>query len=114
VETGPGSTLPALRQAVAATGARFEDIRQLAVTHIHLDHAGAAGTLMRLLPDARLFVHPLGARHMIELAKLLESAAASMVATWSACGAAWTPCPPTGSSPWPRATSSTAAAAPSA
>lgn len=75
VETGPGSTLPALQAAVAATGARFEDIRQLAVTHIHLDHAGAAGALLRMLPGARLFVHPVGARHMIEPAKLLSSAA---------------------------------------
>jgi len=74
IETGPGSTLPALRTAVAATGAHFEDIRQLVVTHIHLDHAGACGTLLRELPEAKLFVHPRGASHMIEPTKLLSSA----------------------------------------
>ena len=74
IETGPGSTLGALEQAIAATGARLEDVRQLLVTHIHLDHAGAAGTLLRRLPDARLFVHPLGAPHMIDPSKLLASA----------------------------------------
>lgn len=74
VETGPGSTLAALERGVAAAGARMEDIRQLLVTHIHLDHAGASGTLLRRLPEARLFVHPLGAGHMLAPAKLLSSA----------------------------------------
>jgi glyoxylase-like metal-dependent hydrolase (beta-lactamase superfamily II) len=74
IETGPGSTLPALERAVAATGARHEDVTQLAATHIHLDHAGAAGSLLRRLPDARLFVHPVGAPHMIDPSKLLASA----------------------------------------
>ena len=88
VETGPGSTLPALELAVAATGARFEDIRQLAITHIHLDHAGASGTLMRRLPEATLFVHPFGARHLIDPTRLLSSArriyGASMDRLWGA------------------------------
>lgn len=75
VETGPGSTLPALERAVNAAGAHLEDVRQLVVTHIHLDHAGGCGTLLKRLPDARLFVHPLGARHMIDPSKLLSSAA---------------------------------------
>jgi len=44
----------------------------LILTHIHLDHAGAAGTLMTLLPQAKLVVHPRGARHMAEPAKLIE------------------------------------------
>jgi glyoxylase-like metal-dependent hydrolase (beta-lactamase superfamily II) len=74
IETGPGSTIGALERAVAAAGARLDDVRQLAVTHIHLDHAGAAGTLLSRLPDARLFVHPVGAPHMIDPSKLLASA----------------------------------------
>ena len=74
IETGPGSTLKALEAAVAATGARFGEVTQLVVTHIHLDHAGAAGTLLRRLPDARLFVHPKGAPHMIDPSKLISSA----------------------------------------
>jgi glyoxylase-like metal-dependent hydrolase (beta-lactamase superfamily II) len=74
IETGPGSTIGALERAIADTGARLEDVTQLVVTHIHLDHAGAAGTLLRRLPDARLFVHPAGAPHMIDPSKLLASA----------------------------------------
>jgi glyoxylase-like metal-dependent hydrolase (beta-lactamase superfamily II) len=74
VETGPGSTLPALERAVSAAGVRLEEITQLVVTHIHLDHAGAAGALMRRLPDARLLVHPAGAPHMIDPSRLLASA----------------------------------------
>ncbi len=74
IETGPGSTLPTLERAIAETGARIDEVTQLAVTHIHLDHAGAAGSLMRRLPNARLFVHPVGAPHMIDPSKLLASA----------------------------------------
>lgn len=74
VDTGPGSTLEALERSVAATGAAFEEITQVALTHIHLDHAGAAGTLMRRLPGARLLVHERGARHMVDPSKLLASA----------------------------------------
>jgi glyoxylase-like metal-dependent hydrolase (beta-lactamase superfamily II) len=74
VETGPGSTLAALESGVVAAGAELADVTQLLVTHIHLDHAGAAGTLLRRLPGARLFVHPKGAPHMIDPGKLLESA----------------------------------------
>ena len=74
IETGPGSTVPALEAAVSAAGARLGDVTQLLVTHIHLDHAGAAGSLLRRLPEARLFVHPVGAPHMIDPAKLIASA----------------------------------------
>jgi glyoxylase-like metal-dependent hydrolase (beta-lactamase superfamily II) len=74
IETGPGSTLPALERAISAAGARMEDVTQLAVTHIHLDHAGAVGSLLRRLPEAKLFVHPVGAPHMIDPSKLLASA----------------------------------------
>lgn len=74
VETGPGSTLPALERGILATGARLEDVTQLALTHIHLDHAGGSGTLLRRLPNAKLLVHPVGANHMIDPARLLASA----------------------------------------
>ncbi len=74
IETGPGSTLPALERAMMTAGARLEEVTQLVVTHIHLDHAGAAGSLLRRLPDARLFVHPRGAPHMTDPSKLLVSA----------------------------------------
>ena len=74
VETGPGSTIGALERGVAAAGAQFDDITQLVITHIHLDHAGAAGALLRRLPAARLHLHPLGAAHMIDPSKLVASA----------------------------------------
>lgn len=74
IETGPGSTIPALERAVRAAGAHLEDVRRLLVTHIHMDHAGAAGSLLDRLPGARLYVHPRGAAHMIAPDKLLASA----------------------------------------
>jgi glyoxylase-like metal-dependent hydrolase (beta-lactamase superfamily II) len=74
VETGPGSTVPALQRAIAAAGTDLDDVTQLLATHIHLDHASVAGSLRRLFPHARLFVHPAGAPHMIDPSKLLASA----------------------------------------
>jgi len=94
IETGPGSSLAALERAVAAAGARLEDVTQLVVTHIHLDHAGAAGTLLRRLPHARLFVHPVGAPHLIDPAKLLASAARIYGDRMDTLWGAFEPCPP--------------------
>ena len=93
IETGPGSTLPALERAIAETGSRLEDVTQLAVTHIHLDHAGAAGALLRRLPDARLFVHPVGAPHMIDPSKLLASATRIYGDAMDRLWGAFEPCP---------------------
>ncbi|MDI3341957.1 MAG: MBL fold metallo-hydrolase [Sphaerobacter sp.] len=74
IETGPTPTLGTLRSGIRAAGFAPEQITQIAVTHIHLDHAGAAGVLMRELPQARLLVHPAGAPHLIDPTKLLASA----------------------------------------
>jgi glyoxylase-like metal-dependent hydrolase (beta-lactamase superfamily II) len=74
VETGPGSTLPALRAAIAAAGHALERVTHVVVTHIHLDHAGAAGAVLREAPRARFHVHPAGAPHMVDPSKLLASA----------------------------------------
>ena len=74
VETGPGSTLPTLRAAVAEAGYDVTRLTHVVVTHIHLDHAGAAGTLLGEAPRARLFVHPAGAPHLVDPTKLLASA----------------------------------------
>ena len=74
VETGPSSTLAALEAGVIAAGARISDVTQLLVTHVHLDHAGAGGTLLHRLPEARLFVHPRGVAHLVDPARLLLSA----------------------------------------
>jgi glyoxylase-like metal-dependent hydrolase (beta-lactamase superfamily II) len=94
IETGPGSTIDALDRAITAAGARLADVRQLAVTHIHLDHAGAAGTLLRRLPDARLLVHPVGAPHMIDPSKLLASATRIYGGDMDRLWGAFEPCPP--------------------
>src|SRR3954468_7383817 len=70
VDPGPASTVETL---VAALGG--ERPRALALTHIHLDHAGAAGTLVRRWPDLEVWVHERGAPHMADPEKLLASAA---------------------------------------
>jgi glyoxylase-like metal-dependent hydrolase (beta-lactamase superfamily II) len=74
VETGPSSTLDALLAGIRAAGFAPEQVRRLAVTHIHLDHAGAAGSLLRRFPQARLLVHSVGAPHLIDPTKLIASA----------------------------------------
>ncbi len=72
VESGPGSTLETLKLLLKARGYRLEDITHVFLTHIHLDHAGAAGTLASF--GAEIFVHPVGAPHMLNPEKLINSA----------------------------------------
>lgn len=76
VDTAMNSSVPRLMAVLAAQGLAPEQIDYVILTHIHLDHAGAAGTLMTLLPQAKLVVHPRGARHMIDPAKLVEGSIA--------------------------------------
>lgn len=75
VETGPASAADTVMEGIRAAGLRPEDVAVIAVTHIHLDHAGGAGTLAQRLPNARVYVHPRGAPHLVEPARLLASAA---------------------------------------
>src|SRR5437016_5478895 len=63
IDPGPSSTLPALRRGLDRAGIRAADLRALLLTHIHLDHAGAAGTLVRENPSLRVYVHEVGAPH---------------------------------------------------
>lgn len=72
VESGPGSTIPALEMALAAHGYTLRDITHVFLTHIHLDHAGAAGFLAS--QGAQVFVHPVGAPHLLNPEKLIASA----------------------------------------
>src|SRR5215813_10487647 len=74
VDPGPSSTLPRLRSGLAAAGLSLDDVTSILVTHIHLDHAGATGTLVRERPDIRVYVHEKGAPHMAKPEKLLASA----------------------------------------
>ena len=72
IESGPGSTLSALETGLAKEGLSPRDITHVLLTHIHLDHAGAAGWLSR--QGAQIFVHPNGAAHMLNPEKLIASA----------------------------------------
>jgi glyoxylase-like metal-dependent hydrolase (beta-lactamase superfamily II) len=74
IETGPTSTLPALIAGVNDAGFAVTELTAVLPTHIHLDHAGAAGVLARDNPNLKVYVHPFGAPHMIDPAKLIASA----------------------------------------
>jgi glyoxylase-like metal-dependent hydrolase (beta-lactamase superfamily II) len=74
IDPGPSSTLAKLTAGLAERGHRVEDLSALLLTHIHLDHAGASGTLARECPRLRVYVHQVGAPHLIDPTKLLSSA----------------------------------------
>jgi glyoxylase-like metal-dependent hydrolase (beta-lactamase superfamily II) len=76
VDVGTTFSVPGLLATLQAKGLTPEAVDFVIVTHVHLDHAGGAGELMRRLPKARLVVHPRGARHMIDPSKLRAGAAA--------------------------------------
>ena len=70
VDTGINASVALVLEALSTKGLRAEDVDYIFLTHIHLDHAGGASQLMRLLPNATLTVHPRGARHMADPSKL--------------------------------------------
>jgi glyoxylase-like metal-dependent hydrolase (beta-lactamase superfamily II) len=72
VESGPGSTLPALTACLAKEGLSPADVTHVLLTHIHLDHAGAAGWLAS--QGADIYIHAIGAPHMLNPEKLIASA----------------------------------------
>jgi glyoxylase-like metal-dependent hydrolase (beta-lactamase superfamily II) len=74
IDPGPSSTLPALREGLTRAGIGIGDVRAVLLTHIHLDHAGATGTLVRENPALRVYVHEKGAPHMVDPSKLIASA----------------------------------------
>ncbi len=76
VDVGTAFSVPRLLQVLAEKNIAREQVHYVMVTHVHLDHAGGAGVLLRQLPHARLVVHPRGAAHMIDPAKLIAGAAA--------------------------------------
>ena len=75
VDPGPSSCLDTLRTSLADQGIGLRDVRALLLTHIHLDHAGATGSIAKENPDIEVYVHEVGAPHMADPAKLLASAA---------------------------------------
>lgn len=72
VETGPKSSLEVLLEGLEGLG--VDNVDWIIVTHIHLDHAGAAGTLAARWPDATVAVHEVGAAHLVDPSKLWASA----------------------------------------
>ncbi len=72
IESGPGSTQDSLQAGLAAHGYSVHDVTDVLLTHIHLDHAGAAGWLAQ--QGAHIYVHEVGAPHLIDPSKLLSSA----------------------------------------
>jgi glyoxylase-like metal-dependent hydrolase (beta-lactamase superfamily II) len=74
VDVGSGASLGALLANIAATGHDPRDITSILLTHVHLDHAGATGALLRFAPNAHVYVHSIGAPHLINPEKLVASA----------------------------------------
>jgi glyoxylase-like metal-dependent hydrolase (beta-lactamase superfamily II) len=74
VDTGTNDALPRLLAALAGAGVGVDAVDYVIATHVHLDHAGGAGLLMRQLPNARLVVHRRGARHLVDPRHLVLSA----------------------------------------
>jgi glyoxylase-like metal-dependent hydrolase (beta-lactamase superfamily II) len=73
-DTGPTSTLPALEAGLAAEGTSFDELRHVLLSHIHLDHAGAVGTIVRAHPHLTVWVSEVGAPHLVDPSRLERSA----------------------------------------
>jgi glyoxylase-like metal-dependent hydrolase (beta-lactamase superfamily II) len=73
-DCGPATTIPALKAGLAEHGLELQDVRHLLLSHIHLDHAGAAGSLVREHPGLQVHVSEVGAPHLVDTAKLESSA----------------------------------------
>jgi glyoxylase-like metal-dependent hydrolase (beta-lactamase superfamily II) len=70
VETGPTSSIINLLAGLKEIGVNAEDVAYVALSHVHLDHGGGAGTLLKSLPNAKVIVHPRGAPHLLNPEKL--------------------------------------------
>jgi glyoxylase-like metal-dependent hydrolase (beta-lactamase superfamily II) len=75
IDPGPASTLPTLREQLNRNGLDISELNSILLTHIHLDHAGATGSLVRENPRLKVYVHSRGATHLMDPSKLLHSAA---------------------------------------
>jgi glyoxylase-like metal-dependent hydrolase (beta-lactamase superfamily II) len=76
VDTGTNAAVPHVLAVLAALGVGPEAVDYVIVTHVHLDHAGAAGAFLAACPNAKLVVHPRGAQHMIDPTKLVQGSMA--------------------------------------
>ncbi len=75
VETGPGADGPVVLRSLERLGVGADDLAHIVVTHIHVDHAGGAGALLARFPRATLWVHEIGAPHLLDPARLVASTA---------------------------------------
>ncbi|HEY2590778.1 MAG TPA: MBL fold metallo-hydrolase [Steroidobacteraceae bacterium] len=76
VDVGTNHSVPRLLAALEALGLAREAVAYVLLTHVHLDHAGGAGALLRELPSARAVIHPRGAAHLIDPTKLIKASVA--------------------------------------
>jgi glyoxylase-like metal-dependent hydrolase (beta-lactamase superfamily II) len=74
IETGPTTCIENFMRGLKNRGVAPEDVDQIFLTHVHLDHAGASGNLTELLPNATFYVHEIGYPHLVDPSKLLKSA----------------------------------------
>ena len=71
IEPGPAALVPRIQEAMKKLG--MKDLAYIIPTHIHVDHAGGAGKLAQLFPEAKVLVHPAGLKHAVDPSKLIES-----------------------------------------
>ena len=76
VETGPSPSIQHVKKGLEALGLTLDEVKYIIVTHIHLDHAGGAGLLVQDCPNAKVVVHPKGARHLANPERLIAGAKA--------------------------------------
>ena len=74
VDTGPSPSVKHVKKGLAALGFALEDVKYIIVTHVHLDHSGGAGLLLQDCPNAKVVVHPKGARHLSDPSRLIAGA----------------------------------------
>src|SRR3972149_659682 len=70
IETGPTSSIPNMLAALKEIKVKPEDVAYVAISHVHLDHSGGTGTLLKSLPNAKVIVHSRGAPHLVNPEKL--------------------------------------------
>ena len=76
IDIGTNHSVPNVLAALTAKGIAPAAVRYLILTHVHLDHAGGAGAMLRHLPNAEVVIHPRGARHMVDPSRLVAGAVA--------------------------------------
>src|SRR6266487_3637429 len=74
IDPGPGSMVESLLESIREAGFDPQNVTHILITHVHLDHAGSVGTLVRQLPRAQVYAHKKGAPHLLDTTKVVASA----------------------------------------